>query len=123
MKKNNYRELYKRYYGIDFGGEYDIHHIDFNRKNNTIENLILLPKELHHRYHFCINALRGQDGKIVMNAKIQLFNGCTYEIDMVQQLCETMREIGKWKLYKVNLDWKKTIERYNNVSGESQKNN
>lgn len=37
MAKNfNYRKYYKEYYGIDFGSEYDIHHIDFDRSNNDI---------------------------------------------------------------------------------------
>lgn len=47
----NYREKYKRHYGIEFGREYAVHHIDGNRKNNKIENLILLPLALHSKYH------------------------------------------------------------------------
>lgn len=43
-KSFNYRKYYKDYYGIDFGKEFDIHHIDINRENNEINNLILLPK-------------------------------------------------------------------------------
>jgi hypothetical protein len=30
---------------------YDIHHIDKNRNNNSILNLVALPKELHQKYH------------------------------------------------------------------------
>lgn len=50
-KMKNYREKYKRHYGIDFGKEYAIHHIDGNRENNEIENLLLLPMALHSKYH------------------------------------------------------------------------
>lgn len=50
-KLKNYREKYKRYYGITFGKEYAIHHIDGNRENNDISNLLLLPTKLHSRYH------------------------------------------------------------------------
>lgn len=58
MAKNfNYRKYYKEYYGIDFGSEYDIHHIDFDRNNNSIENLLLLPKSLHNKYHFYVRSL------------------------------------------------------------------
>lgn len=49
----DYNKLYKNYYNIGFGEEYVIHHIDENRKNNNISNLILLPRELHAEYHTC----------------------------------------------------------------------
>ena len=58
----NYRKAYKQRYRIDFGSDYDIHHIDMNRENNNIQNLILLPKELHQRLHRSINAaMNGKD--------------------------------------------------------------
>ena len=47
MNENSYREKYKRYYGIEFGKDFVIHHIDFDRENNDISNLVLLPRELH----------------------------------------------------------------------------
>ena len=48
----DYRKFYKDYYGIDFGPEYDVHHIDRNRSNNDIQNLLLLPTRLHHQLHW-----------------------------------------------------------------------
>ena len=59
----NYRKAYKQRYRIDFGSDYDIHHIDMNRENNNIQNLILLPKELHQRLHRSIinAAMKGKD--------------------------------------------------------------
>lgn len=51
----NYRKLYAKHYGIKIPPEYDIHHIDFNRENNDIKNLILLPKSLHHKLHWVRN--------------------------------------------------------------------
>lgn len=53
-KSFNYRKYYKDYYGIDFDSNYVIHHIDFDRSNNDINNLILLPSKLHSRYHFLL---------------------------------------------------------------------
>lgn len=53
-KSFNYRKYYKDYYGIDFDSSYVIHHIDFDRSNNDINNLILLPSKLHSRYHFLL---------------------------------------------------------------------
>ena len=51
----NYRRLYEKHYGIKIPPEYDVHHIDFNRENNSISNLIVLPKSLHHKLHWVRN--------------------------------------------------------------------
>lgn len=34
----NYRKMYKQYYGINFGREYHVHHIDCNHENDAIGN-------------------------------------------------------------------------------------
>jgi len=33
------------------GSRYDIHHINFDHEDNRIENLILLPKDVHQKLH------------------------------------------------------------------------
>lgn len=35
--------------------QYVVHHINHNREDNRIHNLILLPKKLHSRYHTLLN--------------------------------------------------------------------
>jgi hypothetical protein len=51
----NYRKLYENFYGEipkdSFGRTFDIHHIDGNRKNNSIDNLICLSIEDHYKIH------------------------------------------------------------------------
>ena len=50
MAKNytNYRKFYAEYYGIKWDPKkFQVHHIDGDRSNNSIENLVLLPTELH----------------------------------------------------------------------------
>ena len=64
--KRNYREFYKRYYDIEFGRDYAVHHIDSDRDNNEIENLVLLPTRLHAQHHFyssILESLFNSDGK------------------------------------------------------------
>ncbi len=51
----NYRKLYAEYYGISINDGYHIHHINRNRNDNRIENLILLPCEVHSKLHWCID--------------------------------------------------------------------
>lgn len=50
-KTFDYRKYYKDYYGISFPETMHIHHIDGNRSNNNIENLVLLPSKVHQDYH------------------------------------------------------------------------
>ena len=59
----NYRKLWEQNYGPipkdETGRTYDIHHIDGNRKNNSLDNLICLSIEDHYKIHlngdiFCL---------------------------------------------------------------------
>lgn len=51
----NYRKIWENVYGPipkdSLGRTFDIHHIDGNRKNNSIENLICLSLEDHYKIH------------------------------------------------------------------------
>lgn len=52
---NNYRKIWSDYYGpipVDENGiTYDIHHVDGNRKNNDISNLVALSLKEHYELH------------------------------------------------------------------------
>lgn len=53
MSKINYmkyRRLYEVIHG-DIPDDWEVHHIDWNRKNNNIENLIAVPKAVHVAIH------------------------------------------------------------------------
>lgn len=52
---SNYRQFYKDYYHLSFNKNIQIHHIDRNKENNDILNLIALPKVLHLKYHYAID--------------------------------------------------------------------
>lgn len=114
-KLKDYRLKYKRYYGIDFSNDYEIHHIDLDHGNNAIENLLLLPKKLHRQYHFYLNALAPyiKGGKITLDISVVSVDrvaGITYTRDMVQGLLETMNACQEWVAYKAQLDFKKQFE-------------
>ena len=115
MANFDYRQYYKEFFGIDFDKEYAIHHIDFDRGNNDISNLLLLPIKLHSKYHFLVNNCGGYDGKINFDFKInpQCGHIHTYDYKMMIHLCETMIEIDKWVAKKESMMQSKTIrERY-----------
>lgn len=101
-KRTNYRQYYKKYFGIEFGPEMAVHHIDFDRTNNNIENLLLLPKELHAKYHWYVSALGGAGtGMIDPDMRI---SGNTYKNDALIGLGETLKEIMEWIRVKHNME-------------------
>ena len=100
-KKFDYRQYYKDHYNIDFGSEYDVHHIDFDRSNNDINNLLLLPKPLHAKYHKLYPYIQSIIDDRALKAVFDINNGTTYYFDEMKSFCEIMIEINHWKLEKV----------------------
>lgn len=49
--QKNYRKIYEKSLNINIPKGYVIHHIDMNRDNNKLENLVMLPSRLHKQYH------------------------------------------------------------------------
>ena len=101
-KLKNYREKYKRHYNIDFGSEYVVHHIDENKQNNDISNLLLLPRELHNKYHLCKNIVTSS------NPPLEIVESGNHEqkyyITYLSHFIETIRECNKWYDYKLFLE-------------------
>lgn len=46
-----YRKTYEKETGFKVPKKWEVHHIDFDRENNHIDNLIAIPKKIHRRYH------------------------------------------------------------------------
>lgn len=108
----NYRERYKKHYKINFGKEYDIHHIDFDRNNNSISNLLLLPKTLHLKYHaykkeYDIVISSGLSLKLNYNSTMQR----NLQLYCQEKLLDIVSEIQDWIMMKFFED--KGIEKYN----------
>lgn len=57
-ENENFYKLHRKLYSIYYGPipmSWEVHHCDRNPKNNNIENLIALPKEIHRKVHREIN--------------------------------------------------------------------
>ncbi len=93
---SNYRKKYKQYYGIDFDGYYAIHHIDFDRTNNDIENLLLLPRGLHTKYHSCLSTCA--DERHMINGVIGELK--KHQLTAMTNLATALKEIEKWRKWK-----------------------
>lgn len=101
----NYREKYKRYYGIDFDTNYVIHHIDENRRNNNIDNLLLLPMYLHSKYHAYKDALNNytMDG-LCLDLTYSGSKLRGYQLSQLDELREVLNEVQEWIEYKFLAD-------------------
>ena len=104
----NYREKFKRHYGIDFSRKYVVHHIDFDRSNNDISNLLLLPNGLHAKYHMCVSVMHAdheQHGpRFCIDGRIRSANFDRWYLSMLEHFSDAMQECGKWYDYKSYLD-------------------
>lgn len=100
--RENYRAKYKRYYGIEFDAEYVVHHIDGDRENNDIRNLVLLPRELHSRYHFQKAVVEGQPLPTVITGNA--LHSQSYFLSCLEEFMETIKECNKWYDYKLFLE-------------------
>lgn len=46
-----HRLMWESFYGVDIPEDCEIHHLDGNRKNNDISNLVCIEKWRHHAMH------------------------------------------------------------------------
>jgi hypothetical protein len=100
MASGKYRKFYFEQVGKAYDSNFAIHHINFDRSDNRIDNLVALPKKLHSRYHFL---KRIKDGE-----KYELdFVGGSYDVRESEELgkriihdyqafYDTLRECAKW---------------------------
>mgnify|MGYP000865801255 CR=1 FL=1 len=93
--KMNYREKYKQHYGIDFGLEYEVHHLDLNHQNDDIENLLLLPRMANGRLDVDVKIRGILDGGQAMNA---------YILSALSDFVDVYYKCQDWKDYRAYLD-------------------
>ena len=51
FKIMHYRKFYEKLTNKKIPKDFEVHHIDFDRENNDIHNLIAIPRDLHRKYH------------------------------------------------------------------------
>lgn len=102
----NYRVIFEKHYKLFVPNKYDIHHIDLDHTNDDISNLMILPKELHLKYHTCMNAIVGDGTVKKFDAKIcgNMANANGYTLELIKRLIDTLEECNKWYDYKLYLD-------------------
>lgn len=103
----NYRKFYEKQTGKKVPKDFDIHHIDFNRENNDIMNLVAIPKKLHLKYHKALYEIQYQmEYKINFKIQISKFtNLCNNQFNAKEwedltTVFHTTTEIRNWADYR-----------------------
>lgn len=96
----NYRKFYANHYKITIPEGFDIHHIDEDRNNNDIHNLLLLPSKLHHQYHFYRSiAMEWNQGGDLYSQDMG-----SYSLNSVKSYCKVCKECKEWIALKSYMD-------------------
>ena len=105
--ETNYCKIWKKTYGLipkDINGKsYEIHHIDGNHKNNSIENLKCLTIKEHYDEHY----KNGDYGTCVMIAKRM---GLPH--DYISNIKRGVKRPGIGGVKKGTIPWNKNITGY-----------
>lgn len=101
----DYRAKYAEYYQIEIGKDMDVHHIDGDRTNNNIDNLLLLPKDIHQRMHksnFYVEAMEESARKIARRAyRLACCYGAhSYEMKIWEECSEVFYLLSIWGFLK-----------------------
>lgn len=94
----NYRKLYEKECHIKIPKNYEIHHIDMNRENNDITNLVMLPKKLHKQYHYRLTILRSFPAEINTKITSVIEGGYGYNDWFIKEYFESLSKFNDvWK--------------------------
>jgi hypothetical protein len=95
----NYRKYYEEQTGQTVPKGYEVHHINKDRGDNRIENLVALPVDLHCRLH----GTEPKIGEIMVNVTGHTRRGIgllDYQIEQLQAFRDNYYEACEWVDYR-----------------------
>ena len=102
-----YRDKYQKFFGFLPEG-YEVHHVDLNRNNNSLINLVALHKEIHNKYHVSLAAIEShlvKFGAFPVNYSLAVSLEFLYSLSRYIAACEI---IQKKEIEKLSI----VIEKY-----------
>lgn len=96
----NYRKFYEEQTKTKLPKNFEVHHIDLNRENNDISNLVAIPKKLHQELHSRFDSLYIPENKFellpqgILGTKGSGFNWFVFnQFKLYEEVCS---EVSKW---------------------------
>lgn len=100
----NYRNIYLNETRVDIPKDFEVHHLDLNRDNNDIDNLVALPKDLHTLFHARLNdvlVLSPKDFKsFIMPISPSGHDGFDLFMEYLQKFEEVRSEVVRWIFFR-----------------------
>ena len=80
------------HYNPDAPKDWHVHHIDCNKLNNTLDNLIALPPAVHYKVHREIK----RTGRIITKPEFQAYiDQCVLVLDKMKTITAQIKQISK----------------------------
>ena len=108
----DYRKIYQNECNIIIPKGYEIHHIDFNRENNEIMNLVMLPKKLHSEYHRTLLELQNSRYEIIIKVQSVIDSG-----NLINEYIATNQHELENKFIKIWYECQKYVDYRNYLLG------
>lgn len=97
----NYKKFYEECTWKRIPRWFHVHHIDHNRDNNDIENLVAIPNDLHWKYHNSCSERSQYIDISAPNKNLWFFQFQWYFIDW-----QLIYSSSLWIVYREYLMWK-----------------
>lgn len=90
----DYRKLYEKTFGIKIPRDYDIHHIDGDHNNDSLDNLLLLPRDLHAELHHAEDMFR----RMMEVGNLKDFHSMPAHINVtiLEDLADAIDQVSVW---------------------------
>jgi len=100
-----YKQFYKSNFFVDIDNDkFVVHHIDFDRGNNDISNLLVLPAALHKRYHTALAEIPRHEVYIPYRIVTNRLNSESFNYGLLRDYMEVYAECMKWMERKEKAD-------------------
>ena len=93
---------------------YEVHHIDLNHENNSFDNLVLVPRKLHRKFHCLYTGIKDCDFSKIFELNYQEPFSENWMLNFLSTKKE-MQRLVQLKMQLVNFDFLDYEEDFDNV--------